>query len=171
MFTFIGHAQQLAQAQNVRTITVVSVNVPMYLHKVPLTPSLKVTMAGRPIKRSFSGPQSKRNSTDVVIVPPKPASTLFNTSNHNRFSFGTGAMHRTSGPVGFELDNAEWEKKVMNSWPKKCTFVVREILQTERAYIASLEEIILVSIIIIIPTRSLIVWTQCFCMLAVLRDS
>ena len=54
-------------------------------------------------------------------------------------------MQRTSGPLDIDLDNAEWEKKVMNSWPKKCTFVVREILQTERTYIASLEEIILVS--------------------------
>ena len=44
-----------------------------------------------------------------------------------------------------DLDNVEWEQRVMNSWPKKCTFVVREILQTERAYIASLEEVILVS--------------------------
>jgi cell division control protein 24 len=45
--------------------------------------------------------------------------------------------------VGIDLDSPEWEKRVMNSWPKKCTFVVREILMTERAYIASLDEIIL----------------------------
>ena len=94
-------------------------------------------MAGRrAIKRSLSGPHTKRNTTDVVVVVPP----VLLSDNCKRFS---RTMHR-SGPLGFELENVEWEKKVMNSWPKKCTFVVREILQTERAYIASLEEIILV---------------------------
>ena len=101
------------------------------------------------VRRSLSGPQAQCNSTDITVVvvkPPEPASAAF--ARHKRLSLGRrlGGMHRTSGPVGIELDNAEWEKKVMNSWPKKCTFVVREILQTERAYIASLEEIILVSL-------------------------
>ena len=99
-------------------------------------------MATVSVRRSRSGPQAQRNSTDVIVVRPTPASAAF--VKRERFSFGRAAMHRGSGPVGIHLDNAEWEKKVMNSWPKKCTFVVREILQTERAYIASLEEIILV---------------------------
>lgn len=73
---------------------------------------------------------------DVVVVATLPA-----ISGASRF---WKTMQRSSGPMGIDLDNAEWEKRVMNSWPKKCTFVVREILQTERAYIASLEEIILV---------------------------
>ena len=85
----------------------------------------------------------QRYSTDVIVVS-QPAADALSVLKRNRFSFGIGAMHRTSGSMGIELDNAEWEKKVMNSWPKMCTFVVREILQTERAYIASLEEIILV---------------------------
>lgn len=100
-------------------------------------------MTSHALTRSRSGPQAQRNSTDVVVVV-QPASAAFpGPAKRDRFSFGR-AMHRASGTMGIDLDNAEWEKKVMNSWPKKCTFVVREILQTERAYIASLEEIILV---------------------------
>ena len=106
---------------------------------------VKVDMTTLAVRRSRSGPQAQRNSTDVIVVqPPAPVSAAF-PARRERFSFCRAAMHRTSGPVGIDLDNAEWEKKVMNSWPKKCTFVVREILQTERAYIASLEEVILVS--------------------------
>ena len=96
------------------------------------------------MRRSRSGPLAQRYSTDVIVVVQPTASELSGGGlvKRDRFSFGIGAMHRTS--LGIDLDNVEWEKKVMNAWPKKCTFVVREILQTERTYIASLEEIILV---------------------------
>ena len=101
-------------------------------------------MAGvkKPVHRSRSGPQSQSNSTDVVILPAT-VGTLRGVGSQ-RSSYGAGAMHRISRPVNIDLDSPEWEKRVMNSWPKKCTFVVREVLMTERAYIASLEEIILV---------------------------
>ena len=96
------------------------------------------------VRRSRSGPLAQCYSTDVIVVSQPAADAAGPSIKRDRFSFGIGAMHRTSGSMGIDLDNAEWEKKVMNSWPKMCTFVVREILQTERAYIASLEEIILV---------------------------
>lgn len=96
-----------------------------------------MTTVEKGFRRSLSGPQTQHVSTDAAVVvvthPDCRGQRLF------------GGMDRSSGPVGINLDNAEWEKKVMNSWPKKCTFVVREILHTERAYIASLEQIILVS--------------------------
>ena len=111
----------------------------------PKTCGDKADMAGvkKAVRRSRSGPQSQSNSTDVVILPAT-VGTLCGVGNQ-RFSFRARAMHRTSRPMNIDMDSPEWEKKVMNSWPKKCTFVVREILMTERAYIASLEEIILVS--------------------------
>lgn len=93
-----------------------------------------MTTVKKTFGRSRSGPQTQRISADAVVVVAHPDSK----SQH---LFGA----RLSGHMGINLDNAEWEKKVMNSWPKKCTFVVREILHTERAYIASLEQIILVS--------------------------
>ncbi|CAI8033155.1 Pleckstrin homology domain-containing family G member 3 [Geodia barretti] len=97
------------------------------------------------VRRSRSGPLAQCYSTDVIVVsqPAADALSAGPSIKRDRFSFRIGAMHRTSASMGIDLDNAEWEKKVMNSWPKMCTFVVREILQTERAYIASLEEIIL----------------------------
>ena len=98
-------------------------------------------MAGvkKTVRRSRSGPQSQSNATDAVILPAT-VGTLRGVGSQ-RSSY---AMHRVSRPVNIDLDSPEWEKRVMNSWPKKCTFVVREVLMTERAYIASLEEIILV---------------------------
>ena len=103
-------------------------------------------MAGvkKAVRRSRSGPQSQSNSTDVVVVPAT-VGTLCGIGSQ-RCSFSARAIMRRSRPVGIDLDSPEWEKRVMNSWPKKCTFVVREILMTERAYIASLDEIILVRI-------------------------
>lgn len=97
-----------------------------------------MTTVEKSFRRCSSGPQTKHVSVDstvVVVTPPGPS------GGSRRF----GGALRSSGPVGIDLENAEWEKKIMNSWPKKCTFVVREILQTERAYISSLEQIILVS--------------------------
>lgn len=90
----------------------------------------------KPIRRVTSGPTARINTSDVTAM----------TSEPNMFPKRSSIAGRArSAHLSIDLDNAEWQQKIMKAWPKHCTFVVREILQTERAYILSLEEIILVS--------------------------
>ena len=82
--------------------------------------------------------QSQLISTDEVVPTAEPVTAAtYRRGTQERYSFRM---------LGINLDSDEWGKQVMDSWPQKCTFVVREILQTERSYIASLKEIILVSV-------------------------
>ena len=88
------------------------------------------------MRRVSSGPVARIATSDVVVVK----------SESNMLPKRSSIAGRVrSAHLSIDLDNAEWQQRIMKAWPKKCTFVVREILQTERTYIVSLEEIILVS--------------------------
>lgn len=109
---------------------------PTYAYIRLLVYIVRMQMTSQAFRRARSG--QPHTSTDAVVATLEPATAAaYRGETQERFSFGM---------LGIDLNSAEWEKKVMTSWPKKCTFVVREILQTERSYIASLKEIILVSV-------------------------
>ena len=49
----------------------------------------------------------------------------------------------------FSFDTAAHEDRIAEAWPLKCSYVVKEILHTERTYVQALGEIIRVSPLIV----------------------